>query len=248
MSIRTIVIDEKPKSMQPIVKLSSFPPGNVWDYAGFMFSPFCEQNIRQAYQDLNTASQAAAKLLAAKVSGRQVRVELIIDPLLPPIKVEKDLLIPILSAIAENASASVEPGPSTVILRTWWRDRYAGVDAVGIGGCLPDEIRHNLMRPGFSTRVAEWDTGFGLHDAAEAAQILAARVELFEPEDGIGFRLAIPIKGDSVLDPAEAIVGLDSDDEQSKTKKKQNNSWPCVSPWNSAEVSRDVCNDESINA
>jgi hypothetical protein len=102
----------------------------------------------------------------------------------------------------------VEPGPGTVTLRTWIEDRFVGVDAVGRGGILPSTIRENLARPGFTTRVGDWDTGFGLHAAMEAAVSIAARIELFEPEGSVGFRLAIPIKQGSPLEPSELQTGL----------------------------------------
>jgi len=116
--------------------------------------------------------------------------------------------VPILTSIAENASASVEPGPGTVHLRTWCTDKFVGMDAIGRNGSVPEAVRESWTLPGFSTRVAEWDTGFGLHAAMEAATAIAARLELLDERDAVAFRLAIPIAPETPLPSAEAKVGV----------------------------------------
>jgi len=205
--IPLIEIQQDKETANPIVRLSETTPGSVWQYTGALNTFDCSNN-RRAVFDLNSAAELAAAALAKKVSSRDITVELIIDPLIPPLAVTNKRILPIVQAIAENASASVEPGPGTVTLRTWFGDKFAGVDAVGMGGILPTTIRENLVRPGFTTRVADWDTGFGLHAAMEAAVSIAARIELFEPEGSIGFRLAIPLKQGSPLEPSELRTAL----------------------------------------
>ncbi|MCP4679852.1 MAG: HAMP domain-containing histidine kinase [Deltaproteobacteria bacterium] len=247
MTIQTIIIEDRAKKARPIVKLAGPPPGSVWEYSNLAFPTLGGQDIEAADKDLNMACQSAAKFLAEKVSDRQIRVELIIDPLIPPLNIETERLVPIVMDIAENASASVEPGPGTVILRTWWRDQHTGVDAVGLNGVIPSAVRQSLMRPGFSTRVADWDTGFGLHAAVAAAEAIAARVELFEPNDGIGFRLAIPIRSGTPLSPAETTVGLEND-KQKESPETWDKNWPPLTLWGPREVVSDVCTEESIEA
>ncbi len=244
MTIQTIRIDEQGHPGRPIVRLAGPAPGSIWEYSGFNIRPWGDTAPGEGRRDLNSISQAAAKLLAEKVAGRGVRVELIIDPLLPPLNLEMERLVPIVTAIAENASASVEPGPGTVILRTWWHDKHIGIDAIGRGGSVPEPIRQNLMRPGFTTRVAEWDTGFGLHAAIEAAQALAARVEFFEPDNGVGFRLVIPMKAGSPPSPPSAEVGLDcegGEDEEKKDNSSKKDDMIPLKLWGAVEVLSDVC-------
>jgi hypothetical protein len=203
-----IEIQKEKTPTHPIVRISETIPGSVWQYTGAALSALDGSPDRRASHDLNSAAGIAASRLTDKVSSRGITVELIIDPLIPPLGVENRRILPIVMAIAENASASVEPGPGTVTLQTWLTDKFAGVDAVGMGGVLPFPIRENLTRPGFTTRIADWDTGFGLHAAMEAALSIAARVELFEPDGSVGFRLAIPIKQGSPLEPSELQTGL----------------------------------------
>ena len=206
--IPLIEIQQDKTPSGPIVRLSETAPGSVWQYTGRALSAFNSVSNRSAIYDLNAAAERAASLLAQKVSSRNITVELIIDPLIPPLNISSSRILPILQSIAENASASVEPGPGTVTLRTWCHDKFAGMDAIGMGGILPVAIRENLSRPGFTTRIADWDTGFGLHAAMEAAISIAARIELFEPEGSVGFRVAIPIKQGSPLEPSELRTAL----------------------------------------
>lgn len=207
--IPLIEIHQEEIPSSPIIRLAETMPGSVWQYTGCALSTLSESGSQLACNDLNAAAEMAASRLARKVSSRDISVELVIDPLIPPLGITSARVLPLLNAIAENASASVEPGPGTVTLRTWFGDKYAGVDAVGMNGILPSTIRENLTRPGFTTRVAEWDTGFGLHAAMEAALAIAARIELFEPDGSVGFRLAIPIKQGSPLEPPELLTGIE---------------------------------------
>ena len=201
--IPTIEIHNENRPSQPTVRLSETTPGSIWQYTGVAIGRASNTVQRHVVSDLNTAAELAAAALAKKVSSRNIHVELIINPLIPPVNVANDQILPLVTAIAENASASVEPGPGTVTLRTWASDKFVGVDAIGMGGILPSPIRENLTRPGFTTRIGDWDTGFGLHSAMEAAIAIAARIELFEPDGSVGFRLAIPLKQGSPLEPSE---------------------------------------------
>jgi hypothetical protein len=212
VTIQLIELGRESTGRGPSVRLVETAIGSIWQYTGCALTDIGGSPAQHSDQDLNRVAERAARALQEKVSSRHIHVELVIDPLIPPLGIESSRVLPILTAIAENASASVEPGPGTVIISTWWQDKYAGVDAVGRGGILPLEIRENLVRPGFSTRVAEWDTGFGLHAAMEAASAIAARIEWFEPEDSVCFRLAIPLKHGTPISPPETMVGLGVDE------------------------------------
>ena len=215
MTVRTIIINEnKGVATQPVVRLASHNPAALWQHVGYCVEAASRGETSAGEdRDLNRAAQLAAQLLLEKVAARGITVEVVIDPFILPTNTTTRRLVPLILAIAENASASVEPGPGTVVLRTWWRRGYAGVDAVGIGGSVSADVRKNLMRPGFSTRVAEWDTGLGLHEANTAARQINGSIEVFDPkeEEGVGFRLAFPLKAGSHADPAESVLGLEED-------------------------------------
>ncbi|MCU0662999.1 MAG: hypothetical protein MUC50_11815 [Myxococcota bacterium] len=205
MAIQTIHIDSEQPTLAPVLRFSRTPLGSLWQFFG---NGVDEQEGDRALRDLNHVVERVALQLSEKVSSRQVKVEVVIDPLLPLLAIDAMKLLPIVSALADNASACVEPGPGTVVMRTWWQGDHIGVDAVGIGGHIPDDIRASLLRPGFSTRVAHWDTGFGLHDAAATAQSLATTVEVWDSEQGPAFRLSVPLRKGTPLSPPDKILGL----------------------------------------
>jgi len=214
MTVKPIILDKSPRSPQPLVRLSAASPSSVWQHVGFCLDAACGGDVG-ASRDLNRAAQAAASKLAEKVAGRSIEIELVIDPFIPLTNIAAKRLVPLFLALGENASASVEPGPGTVVISTWYRNGFAGIDAVGRGGHVPEEIRANILRPGFTTRVAEWDTGLGLAEASEAAAAIEGRVELFEPGDqeGVGFRFAMPICAGTPKGSPEARVCVDEIDE-----------------------------------
>lgn len=209
MTIQTIRIDSEQPNLPPTVRFSHTPIGSLWQYFGVGVD---EVDGSRADRDLNHIVERAAIELSAKVSTRQVKVEVIIDPVLPLLAIEAEQLLPVIAALADNASASVEPGPATVVLRTWWEGDRIGVDAVGVGGHIPQDILSCLLRPGFSTRIADWDTGFGLHDAVLAAQALASKVDIIDSEQGVAFRLTVPLRRGTPLSPPEKILGLTDSD------------------------------------
>lgn len=208
MAVQYIEIGSERDNRQPIVKLAESSPGSIWQYMGTCIGVQGNDESSRKIHDLNCAAEAAAASLAEKVSRRNIQVELLIDPLIPPMSVEMERVVPILTAIAENASASVEPGPGFVRLKTWCTDKFAGMDAIGRNGFIPNAVRESWTLPGFSTRVADWDTGFGLHAAIEAADAIAGKIELIEQRGAVAFRLALPLNIEAPLPSAEAMVGI----------------------------------------
>lgn len=206
MTLKTITINASTKIESPEIRLAEVPHAGIWQYVGSCID-YTTDGTSGVIRDLNHATQAAANRLAEKLSLRNISIEVVIDPLIPPTSLSFAQMVPLIQEIGENASAAVEPGPGTIILRTWWRGGYAGVDAIGKDARVPEVIKQNLMTPGFSTRAGEWDTGFGLHSASEKARELNGVVEYFETEeDGAGFRFAVPVKMASSAGSPEAQV------------------------------------------
>ena len=241
MTIQFIEIGADRIVRRPVVKLTEASPGSVWKYMGSCMAAPQENREVRRHHDLNFAAEAAAAVLAKKVSARDITVELLIDPLIPPMFIEMDKVVPILTLIAENASASVEPGPGTVQLITWSTDKHVGMDAVGRGGHVPPAVLDSWTLPGFSTRVADWDTGFGLHDAIRAADAIAARIELLDQTESVALRLAIPLHMETPLPSAEAEVGAPPELGLSLGCVLQNGDVPAysmLSSWGGTEDAR----------
>ncbi|MDD5308903.1 MAG: hypothetical protein PHU25_16430 [Deltaproteobacteria bacterium] len=216
MAVQTIILRESEQKKPLKVRFASLPSSEFWQYVG-TFTGETQSEPRGQVSDLNRVAQVAATLLAAKVANRLVSVEMVIDPVIPPVAIPEPRLLPLVAAITDNASASVEPGPGMVLVTTWWRGRTVGIDAVGVGGALPPIIRENLMRPGFSTRVAGWDTGFGLYETIAAAAAFGAKVELLEPPEGVCFRLSLPLRRGTPASPPEKQDGLGEEGERGAT-------------------------------
>jgi len=206
MSTRIITLGENREDWRPVVKLVGSASLPIWHYAGVV-----EELGEGAWMDgasgINRSASMAARDLARKVGDRKVRVELVIQPLMPSIAVHWERLVPIMTAIADNASASVEPGPATVSLCTWWEDSHAGLDAVGHGGCIDPIVRARLMAPGFTTRVAEWDTGFGLFEANALAAQIGASVSMVDSDIDTVFRWTIPLRNATPASPPFCELG-----------------------------------------
>ncbi len=231
MTVQTIEINQSTPFVAPKMRLTGTPLANVWEYVGYSLRSEGTDG-RAGRRDLNQIVQIAAHDLAQKVTGRSVSVELEIDPLIPELSAFDETVLKICRQLADNASASVEPGPGTVVLRTWWKGRHVGIDAVGLGGTIPREIRDSILRPGFSTRVASWDTGFGLHDALCSAGAIGARINIIPDKDGVRFRVAIPLKTSTPKLPPEKQVALDNEiNEGLSTKPSKLEELTCDAVW-----------------
>lgn len=208
MTLKTITINSSKKIESPDVRLAEVPTAGIWQYVGSCLD-YTQDSSDGIIRDLNHATQAAATKLAEKLSLRNISIEVVIDPLIPPTSVSFSQMVPLILEIGENASAAVEPGPGKVVLRTWWKGGYAGVDAIGQDAIIPEVIKRNLMSPGFSTRAGDWDTGFGLHSANERAKEMNGIVEYFESdENSAGFRFAVPIKAATSAGSPEVELGI----------------------------------------
>jgi hypothetical protein len=212
MSIKVIEIKNDCEIFNPVVKLANVPFSSLWQYVGKCMSDIYNNNSGETGQDLNYATQKAAQRLSEKLSRRNIKIEVIIDPLIPVSGISVNQLTPLIVAIGENASAAVEPGPGTILLKTWRQKRHIGVDAIGLDAVLPDSIKENLMRPGFTTRAGDWDTGLGLHEVSVKAAKIDGRIEFFEPRDdkGAGFRLSMPLGRGQHRESPEKEIAIDS--------------------------------------
>ncbi len=228
MTVQRIEINKVDTKTKPTVRLSASPPLSVWHFAGMCTQDSVGQQSNGQGCDLNRAAQEAALRLARKVASRDIAIEVIIDPILPNSCVAEGRLVPLIEAIAENASAAVEPGPGRVLIKTWWHKRHIGVDAIGVQGTVPTVIRDQLMYPGFTTRVAEWDTGFGLHQAREDAASLGSAIQLVDSDEDVRFRLTIPLKQGTPISPPEALIGLDGESDALPTVAAMNGTHPLL--------------------
>jgi two-component system sensor histidine kinase HydH len=143
--------------------------------------------------DLNAVLAEAARLASGPAEAKSVRVELDLDPNLPPVAMAPPALLQVFRNLTANALQAMAPG-GTLRLCSWLdashRSIHASIADTG-PGLGPDALKH-LFEPFYTTKPE--GTGLGLAIAREIA--LAHRGELqaanrTEPSGAI-FTLTLP--------------------------------------------------------
>ena len=144
--------------------------------------------------DLNEVLTEAARLAAGPAESRGVRVELDLDPGLPPAAMAAPALLQVFRNLTTNAVQAMPPGGALrLITRRDSSRRTITASVVDTGpGLSPEALRH-LFEPFYTTKPE--GTGLGLAIAREIA--LAHRGELCAANriDGSGavFTLTLPV-------------------------------------------------------
>ncbi len=143
--------------------------------------------------DLNIVAAEAARLAADRAREQEIRVELDLEPDLPPIQMAPPALVQVLRNLTTNA---LQVMPRGGVLRLGTRlDAARGTVAASVaddGPGLSDEVLSHLFEPFFTTKAE--GTGLGLAIAREIA--LAHRGELRaenRPGGGAVFTLTLPV-------------------------------------------------------
>ena len=137
--------------------------------------------------DLAPVVREVAALYQARAAG--VRVEMSLDPTLPPVQGDPDLLIRALSNLVANALESMAEG-GTLQLRTLVRDGQAVVEIEDNGPGITEEQKARLFTPYFTTKPG--GTGLGLAIVQGIASDHGGRVEVRPaPQRGTIFALVL---------------------------------------------------------
>ncbi len=143
--------------------------------------------------DLNIVATEAARLAEDRAREQEIRVELDLEPDLPPIQMAPPALVQVLRNLTTNA---LQVMPRGGVLRLATRlDAARGTVAASVaddGPGLSDEVLSHLFEPFFTTKAE--GTGLGLAIAREIA--LAHRGELRaenRPGGGAVFTLTLPV-------------------------------------------------------
>jgi two-component system, NtrC family, sensor histidine kinase HydH len=143
--------------------------------------------------DLNSVAAEAARLAEERAQEQEIRVELDLEPDLPPIEMAPPALVQVLRNLTTNA-LQVMPRGGVLRLATHL-DAARGTVAASVaddGPGLSDEVLSHLFEPFFTTKAE--GTGLGLAIAREIA--LAHRGELHaqnRPGGGAVFTLTLPV-------------------------------------------------------
>ncbi len=143
--------------------------------------------------DLNIVAAEAARLAEDRAREQEIRVELDLEPDLPPIQMAPPALVQVLRNLTTNA---LQVMPRGGVLRLATRlDAACGTVVASVaddGPGLSDEVLSHLFEPFFTTKAE--GTGLGLAIAREIA--LAHRGELRaqnRPGGGAVFILTLPV-------------------------------------------------------
>jgi signal transduction histidine kinase len=143
--------------------------------------------------DLNTVAAEAARLAEERAKAQEVRIELDLEPGLPPVEMAPPALVQVFRNLTTNALYVMEPG-GVLRLQTRLDDARKTVAAsvADDGPGLSAEVLAHLFEPFFTTKAE--GTGLGLAIAREIA--LAHRGDLRaenRPEGGAVFTLTLPV-------------------------------------------------------
>jgi two-component system sensor histidine kinase HydH len=143
--------------------------------------------------DLNTVAAEAARLAEDRAREQEIRVELDLEPDLPPVEMAPPALVQVLRNLTTNA---MQVMPRGGVLRLETRlDAAHGTVAASVaddGPGLSAEVQSHLFEPFFTTKAE--GTGLGLAIAREIA--LAHRGDLRaenRPGGGAVFTLTLPV-------------------------------------------------------
>jgi signal transduction histidine kinase len=162
--------------------------------------------------DLNNVLAEAARLARSAADSRGVKLELALDPELPPVVLSPPALLQVFRNLTSNALQAMPQGG--VIRLATRRGARAGTVEASVTdtgpGLAPDLLAH-LFEPFYTTKPE--GTGLGLAIAREI--VLAHQGELRAENTGHGaqFWLVLPVAGaEAMAKPAVQGVGVSDDD------------------------------------
>ncbi|TWI74138.1 two-component system NtrC family sensor kinase [Desulfobotulus alkaliphilus] len=154
--------------------------------------------------DLNGVLRDTLGFLEREASYRQIEMQLLLSPELPPIVSDKGQLQQVFLNILTNAFAAVENG-GCIKIRTRFEIRKKKVlVSIEDNGCgMDEEIRKHIFDPFFSTKKGS-GTGLGLSITYGIINKLGGTIQVNSKEgEGSTFTISLPLKGNSKSSEAE---------------------------------------------
>jgi two-component system, NtrC family, sensor histidine kinase HydH len=143
--------------------------------------------------DLNAVVTESARLAAGPAEIKGVRIEVDLDPNLPPVAMAPPALLQIFRNLTTNAVQAMPPG-GTLRLTTWKDGSRPAILAsvADTGPGLTPEVRQHMFEPFFTTKAE--GTGLGLAIAREIALAHQGDLHATNRPEGTGavFTLTLP--------------------------------------------------------
>src|SRR3954468_10438070 len=178
------------------------------------FLATARQKPRQRHPvDLGRVLDAALDMLAYGLKSAGVEVARELEPDLPPVLGDEDLLHQVLLNLLVNAQQALRdaPPPRRVLVRACREGDRVRVEVADNGPGIPAAIRGRIFEPFFTTKPEGAGTGIGL---SVCHAVVAAHDGMIEVDDAPGggarFTLRLPV-APTAAPAASVAVGTDAD-------------------------------------
>jgi len=142
--------------------------------------------------DLNEAVDSVHRLVSYSADRKSVRLTTDLDPALPPVRADRQLMVEVVMNLLLNAVDAVDQGGSVTVAT---RSRDGGVELVVADdghGIAPD-IRDQIFDPFFTTKRTGEGTGLGLSITLGIVQSHGGRITVAgAPGEGAVFTVSLP--------------------------------------------------------
>lgn len=170
-----------------------------------------QRQIEIELTPLNALVAECGQLLEGAANGRQVALLMDLDPEMPPIPLDPNLMHQALMNLVGNAIEAVEPGDGAVTVRTMYhipdpllgqQPPYAEIHVIDNGPGISPERQAWIFEP-FRTTKGTKGTGLGLAVTKTIIDEHRGRIAI-ESTEGVGstFRVTLPADASDLLDPS----------------------------------------------
>ena len=145
---------------------------------------------------LNELVAAALEMTAYGLRSAGIVVERQLDPALPLVEADRDLIGQVVANLVINAQQALaeRPQPRQVTIRTRRQGGFAVLEVADNGPGVPDQIRARIFEPYFTTKAVGVGTGIGLSICRQVAEEHGGGIAVEDrPEGGALFRVTLPL-------------------------------------------------------
>jgi signal transduction histidine kinase len=159
-----------------------------------------EDTTDKVPRELNDFVRSCATNLSRRIEEAGAKIELCLDPGLPPVSLNEIAMGEVLSNLLQN---SVEAGAKHIALRTLAGGASSRLVVEDDGQGVASEHRHHVFDPFFTTHQGRGGTGLGLSIGHGIVADHGGTIELeSEPGHGTTVTIELPLAGsESVQDP-----------------------------------------------
>jgi two-component system NtrC family sensor kinase len=149
------------------------------------------RSARTACQSVEPVVREAVEVIGPAAAEGNVTTSVEIDPALPPVRFDAELLRQAFVNLCVNAVQAMHPKGGALKVRAGRCDGGVAVEFEDTGPGVPADVRERIFEPFFTTK--ESGTGLGLAIVRQAAEAHGGRIEVENARGhGAVFRLLLP--------------------------------------------------------